>query len=212
MRNRVRATRRTLCNVNPCSASTGSARCISAASLCSREPRGTPCLVFEATFDGPRADFLQELWRIAPEGMHDVYKNCLGYPQSGLDVPELIQDYLIRHDAGAHTFFSGCPGRSVAQIQGESQLRADLVTFLIGAVGNDRRQPGDACRPATDNSAATSFGSCQRIAGPSSQPWCPGQWRVGIGSPGQRSARSGSSLRARRRRGAPCFSERDRLR
>jgi hypothetical protein len=105
------------------------------------EAKGDPCLVFEATFDGPRADFLQELWRIAPEGMHAVYKNCLGYPQSGLDVPELIQDYLIRHDAGAHTFFSGCPGRSVAQIQGESQLRADLVTFLSGRSGTTGASP-----------------------------------------------------------------------
>ena len=102
---------------------------------------GDPSLVFEATFDGPRADFLQELWRIAPEGMHAIYRNCVGYPQSGLDVPELIQDYLIRNDAGAHIFFSGCPGRSVAQIQGESQLRTDLVTFLSGRSGTTDASP-----------------------------------------------------------------------
>ena len=75
-----------------------------------------PCLVFETTFDGPRADFLRDLWHVAPEGMHAVYGNCVGYPQSGLDVPELLEEYLSRHDVGAQTFFSGCPGRSVAQI------------------------------------------------------------------------------------------------
>ncbi|MGL4560637.1 MAG: hypothetical protein ACRCV5_24295, partial [Afipia sp.] len=40
---------------------------------------------------------------------------------------------------GANTFFSGSPGRSVAQIQGESLLRRDILTFL-----SKRCQPGDA--------------------------------------------------------------------
>ena len=100
-----------------------------------------PRLVFEATFDGPQKDFLQELWRVAPAGMHAVYRNCVGYPQSGLNVPALIEDYLVRHDVGAHTYFSGCPGRSVAQIQGEGQLRTDLVTFLSRPAGTSNAPP-----------------------------------------------------------------------
>ena len=89
-----------------------------------------PCLVFEATFDGERGDFLRELWRVAPEGMHEIYANCIGYPQSGLAVPELIEGYLTRHESGAQTYFLGSPGRLVSQIQGESRIRSELVSYL----------------------------------------------------------------------------------
>ncbi len=89
-----------------------------------------PSLILEATFDGSRADFLRELWRVAPAGMHAVYGHCVGYPATGLAVPELIEEYLVRHDVGADTFFSGCPGRCVAQIQGESRVRSEIVAFL----------------------------------------------------------------------------------
>lgn len=97
-----------------------------------------PSLILEATFDGPRADVLRELWRVAPAGMHAVYAHCVGYPATGLAVPELIEEYLVRHDVGADTFFSGCPGRCVAQIQGESRVRSEIVAFLSS------RQAADA--------------------------------------------------------------------
>jgi hypothetical protein len=89
-----------------------------------------PCLVFEATFDGQRGDFLRELWRVAPQGMHEVYVNCVGYPESGLAVPELVEEYLSRHEAGAQTYFLGSPGRLVSQIRGESLIRSKLVRYF----------------------------------------------------------------------------------
>lgn len=98
-----------------------------------------PSLVFEATFDGSREDFLDELLEVAPEGMHEVYRHCTDYPVSGRAAPQLIEEYLVNHDVGANTFFSGSPGRSVAQIQGESLLRRDILTFL-----SKRCQPCDA--------------------------------------------------------------------
>ncbi|WP_315830904.1 hypothetical protein [Bradyrhizobium prioriisuperbiae] len=94
-----------------------------------------PSLVFEATFDGARADFLRELLRVAPDGLHELYKHCIGYPALGLvspetTAPELIREYLERYDVGANTFFSGYPGRSAAQVRDENAIHSGIVTFL----------------------------------------------------------------------------------
>jgi hypothetical protein len=104
-----------------------------------------PSLVFEATFDGPKDDFLHELLQTAPEGLDNVYRQCIGYPASGLATPELIKEYFVRHDVGAGTFFSGCPGRTVSQIKGEGRIRDGIVSFL-----STRCQTGAAipARPA----------------------------------------------------------------
>jgi hypothetical protein len=104
-----------------------------------REKGDCSCLVFEATFDGAREEFLHDLLTVAPDGIHAIYGKCEGYPISGLAVPNLIKDYLISNDVGAQTFFSGSPGRSVAQIRGERQVREDIVTFVC-----QRRQQSDA--------------------------------------------------------------------
>jgi hypothetical protein len=90
----------------------------------------SPSLIFEATFDGNKDEFLCELLRVASEGLHQVYRHCAGYPASGRKTPELVKEYFVRHDVGAHTFFSGSPGRTVSQIQGEDQLRTKIVSFL----------------------------------------------------------------------------------
>lgn len=90
----------------------------------------SPSLVFEATFDGPAEDFLGELLDVASEGMHEVYRHCTDYPSSGLAASQLIKEYLMRHDVGANTFFCGSPGRSVAQVKGESLVRNKIVSFL----------------------------------------------------------------------------------
>lgn len=88
-------------------------------------------LVFEATFDGSRDEFLNELISIAPAGMRSVYQHCVGYPQcGGHTVLELVKTYLVEHDVGADTFYSGSPGRSVCQIKRESRLRAEMVDYL----------------------------------------------------------------------------------
>src|SRR6476646_3277232 len=95
------------------------------------------CLVFEATFDGTSEEFLDDLLRVAPEGIHKIYKNCIGYPGywvtgsvAGLAVPALVKEYLAKHDVGANAFYSGSPGRTVAQIQGEQQIREEIADFI----------------------------------------------------------------------------------
>jgi hypothetical protein len=101
-----------------------------------------PSLIFEATFDGGRDDFIRDLLRVAARGMHEVYSHCLGYPPSGLTTPELVKEYLVCHDVGAHTFFCGSPGRSVAQIRDESRLRNQCAAFL-----SHRWRMGDVIPP-----------------------------------------------------------------
>jgi hypothetical protein len=96
-----------------------------------------PRLVFEATFDGPREEFLDDLLRVARGGVHAIYQHCEGYPASGRILPELIKDYLRINDAGAQTFFTGSPGRSVAQIRGEHQIRDRIVAHIAKLTTRD---------------------------------------------------------------------------
>src|SRR6476659_7992798 len=91
-----------------------------------------PSLVFEATFDGSKADFISDLLRAAGEGIHGLYQHCVGYPASGLISPELAKEYLIDHDVGAHIYFSGNPGRTVAEIKAENGLQSEIVDYFAG--------------------------------------------------------------------------------
>ena len=103
-----------------------------------------PSLVFEATFDGSRDDFLNDLLRIAPEGLDTIYRRCAGYPISGIATPELVKEYFVRHDVGANTFFSGSPGRTVSQIRGEGRIRDNLAAFLSERCQAGEKIPGRA--------------------------------------------------------------------
>lgn len=89
-----------------------------------------PRLVFEATIDGSRTDFLRALLAVAGEGLHDVFRHCEGYPAAGIAEPELVREFLETNDIGFHAFFSGAPGRSVAQIQDENRLHGGIVRYL----------------------------------------------------------------------------------
>jgi hypothetical protein len=89
-----------------------------------------PSLCFEATFDGPRDDFLHQLLLTAPEGFDAVYRHCIGYPAQGVATPELVKEYFVSHDVGATTYFSGSPGRTVSQIKDEGRIRDGIVSFL----------------------------------------------------------------------------------
>jgi hypothetical protein len=91
-----------------------------------------PSLVFEATFDGSKEDFVSDLLRVAGKGLHELYQHCKGYPACGLTTPELAKEYLIDHDKGAHIYFSGNPGRTVAEIRGESGVHSKIVSYFSG--------------------------------------------------------------------------------
>lgn len=95
-----------------------------------------PCLVFEATFDGSKADFVSDLLRVAGEGMDELYRHCKYWPAGGLTTPELAREYLIAHDKGAHIYYSGSPGRTVAEIRDEGGIHSKIVRYF------SRQQPG----------------------------------------------------------------------
>jgi uncharacterized membrane protein YuzA (DUF378 family) len=130
-------------------------------------------LVFEATFDGSKADFLSDLLRVARDGMHELYQHCVGYPASCLVTPEIAKEYFIRHDAGARIYFSGSPGRTVAEIKGESRIRSRIVSFF------SRLQAGDTFPPRLDGLFGTLRGF---VAERASRRWAgqqaPVPWEV----------------------------------
>jgi len=89
-----------------------------------------PSLIFEATFDGTREFFLDALLSFALAPLDRVYRHCRDYPVSHGAAPKLIKQYLIAHDTRAQILFRGSPGRTVAQIDGESKIREDLASYV----------------------------------------------------------------------------------
>jgi hypothetical protein len=132
-----------------------------------------PSLVFEATFDGSKADFVSDLLRVAGKGIHELYRHCEGWPAGGLTTPELAKEYLIDHDKGAHIYFSGNPGRTVAEIRDEGGIRSKIVSYFSGL------QPGGAFAPRLDGLLVQLRGF---IAGKTGSRWAeqqaPVPWEV----------------------------------
>jgi len=89
----------------------------------------TPQLLFEASFDGPREDFIDDLVSTGGMWLDTVFQDCEGYPPQGTQIPQLVKNYLFTHDAGADCVYIAYPYRSVGQIQQEHQLR-DTVARL----------------------------------------------------------------------------------
>jgi hypothetical protein len=91
------------------------------------DPELRPHLVFEASFDGTREDFIDELVHVLGVAVDRIYANCEGYPPQGRQLPHLVKNYLLRHDKGADTLYIAYPGRTVTQIKQEKQLRSALI-------------------------------------------------------------------------------------
>ena len=100
-----------------------------------------PCLVFEATFDGSLDHFLDALLHVAPGAIDEIYRHCQDYPASGCANPELVKTYLARHDEGAHAFYLGSPGRTVAQIKDEAQTYDALANSVCQPWSRHKAMP-----------------------------------------------------------------------
>ena len=94
-------------------------------------------LVFEATFDGLREEFFDDLLRVASRGdTQGLWKLCrlsriLGYPSEGeTSGTRAGQGIFGQMRCWCKTFYSGSPGRSVAQIRGEQQIRDEIARFI----------------------------------------------------------------------------------
>ncbi|MDX2204211.1 MAG: hypothetical protein NW223_15780 [Hyphomicrobiaceae bacterium] len=148
-------------------------------------------LVLEATFDGDRDAFLDDLLASAPLGMQRAFAHCRGYPLAGAPPVgeslspaqrEAFHAYLSSHDVGASAFFSGSFGRTVAQIRDEHRLRTALREDLA------RQRLGPKPMPPTN--AALQGSLQERVAAdptldfartPAPEPW-PIRWREGLAS------------------------------
>jgi hypothetical protein len=99
----------------------------------SRDATGNPIapsLVFATDFDGPVADHVNELVRVAEPALRAVFMLCQPSPGTGP-----LQSYLHEWSVSAAAFYRGHPGRSVSQIWGsanhsEAELRQVLEQAL----------------------------------------------------------------------------------
>ncbi|MCA0869407.1 hypothetical protein LCL97_01095 [Seohaeicola saemankumensis] len=91
-----------------------------------------PCLLFEATIDGAKGDFLDELITLCGPGLDLIYSHCEGYPASGVALPHLVKSYLGGHDVVPSIQYQGHPGRTISEIRGEDGLRLKLLKTLEG--------------------------------------------------------------------------------
>jgi len=86
-------------------------------------------LCFEASFDGTREDFIDDLIAYGCAWVDTVFQHCEGYPVVGTALPEVVKNYLFRHDVGADCLFIAYPYRTVGQIRHEHQLRDAVADF-----------------------------------------------------------------------------------
>lgn len=89
----------------------------------------TPQLLFEASFDGPREDFIDDLVATGGMWLDTVFQDCVDYPPQGTQIPQVVKNYLFKHDAGADCVYIAYPYRSVGQIRQEHQLRNAVAGF-----------------------------------------------------------------------------------
>ena len=65
-----------------------------------------PNLVFEATFDGSKEDFLSDLLRVAGNGIARALSALRRLSARRPPTPQLAKEYFLDHDAGAHIYSS----------------------------------------------------------------------------------------------------------
>lgn len=107
---------------------------------------GPDRLIFEATFDEHRDAFVANLVHAAPDGVHEIFSHCEGYPETGTTIPSALAKYLIGHDLGALLMYRGTPSRTVSQIRRETSLRTALQERAASAAclasGSGAGNPG----------------------------------------------------------------------
>jgi hypothetical protein len=83
----------------------------------------SPHLLFEASFDGTREDFVADLIAHGGPWLDTIFRDCEGYPTEGHRIPQVVNNYLFDHDCGANCSYIAYPYRSVEQIHHEHGLR-----------------------------------------------------------------------------------------
>ena len=100
-----------------------------------------PYLVFENNFDGPLEAYLETLIAVAGPGLEAIYRHCLDYPGSAAPDPARLCRYLRDHAVRPTAYHVGNPGRSLARIQHEANLRRTIESWLDDLVPRGQASP-----------------------------------------------------------------------
>jgi hypothetical protein len=131
-------------------------------------------LVFLIDVDAPLSPFLDELCRVAGEGLDRVFSLCVGYPSQ--TSPEARLSYLQKHSVHAGAVYVNTVGRSVQQVHQEAELRERIEDFLDARAGSfDGEAPG-AIRTAVEDFVRNDQGLSWAL-NPAAKPAL--SWRVG---------------------------------
>lgn len=87
-----------------------------------------PQLVLSTNYDGPEKAHLLELGTEARQGLNEIYRHCIGFPETAS--PEQIAEYLAQHKQKNHAFYVGTLGRSVLQVSREEALFHAIQEYL----------------------------------------------------------------------------------
>ena len=85
-------------------------------------------LLFATDFDGPLDQHVDELIAVAGAGLDRVLGHCEGWP--GIDEPEAVHGFVLRHRVASNTFYTGTMHRSVEQIHREEELHRAIEAYL----------------------------------------------------------------------------------
>jgi hypothetical protein len=90
-------------------------------------------LVFMSDVDEPLAGHLDDLLALA-DGLDLVFGHCVDYPARGEATRQARLRWLECHLVETQAFYANTVGRTVEQIERESELRTAIERFLDGAV------------------------------------------------------------------------------
>ena len=103
-----------------------------------------PCLIFENNFDGTLGEYLEDLYRQAAKGLHEIYVCCEGYRAANFGNRLEVLDYLKAHVVRPNAYHVGNTGRSAERILLEMRLRGALETCADQLVEQGQEQTARA--------------------------------------------------------------------
>ncbi|HEX7243074.1 MAG TPA: hypothetical protein VF263_22515, partial [Longimicrobiaceae bacterium] len=87
-------------------------------------------LLFSTDFDGYLDAHLDELIRVAGEGLDRIFSHCEGWPSRGHQDRAAVHGFFLRNRLASNTFYTGSMGRSVDQIRREARLHERIEDYL----------------------------------------------------------------------------------
>lgn len=105
-----------------------------------------PRLIFENNFDGTLKDYLEELYRKAAQGLHEIYLCCDDYHVANFGNRLEMLDYLRAHVVLPNAYHVGNTGRSLERILLEQKLRGSLETAADHLMKQGKKEtPAELC-------------------------------------------------------------------